>query len=225
MAIPSDDPRWSEADEFLAGLLVANDDALAATLRANRDAALPAIDVSPLLGQFLHLVARAIKASKVLEIGTLGGYSTIHLARALQTGGRLTTLEADAHHAAIARANIEKAGLSAVVDVRLGQAVDLLRRLGQDGCGPFDLVFIDADKPSYPEYLTWALRLSRPGTLLIADNVVRRGAVADPNNSDPNVQGVRRFLELVAADPRLTATAIQTVGIKGYDGFAIAIVT
>jgi predicted O-methyltransferase YrrM len=223
MATPSDDPKWRETDEFLAGLLMPGDEALAATLKANRDAGLPAIDVSPLLGQFLCLVGRAVKATNILEIGTLGGYSTIHLARALLPCGRLITLEADANHAAVARANIDRAGLTQMVDVRLGQAVDTLRRLVDEGCGPFDLIFIDADKPSYPEYLTWAMRLSRPGTILIADNVVRCGAVADSGNTDPNVQGVRRFLELVAAEPRLTASAIQTVGIKGYDGFAIAV--
>ena len=211
-------------DSFLARVLVPEDEALAATLRANRDAGLPAIDVSPLLGQFLHLVARAIKATSILEIGTLGAYSTIHLARALAPGGRLITLEVDPHHAAIARANVHRAGLTAIVDVRLGQAVESLGRLVDEGCPPFDLIFIDADKPSYPEYLTWALRLARPGTMLIADNVVRRGAVADAETSDPKVQGVQRFMELVAAEPRLTASAIQTVGVKGYDGFLIALV-
>jgi predicted O-methyltransferase YrrM len=225
MANPNDDFTWSSVDEYLAGLLVPHDVVLAATLKANADAGLPPIDVSPLLGKLLHLLARAIKVTSILEIGTLGGYSTICLARALQAGGRVITLEADPAHAAIARANIEKAGLTELVDLRLGKAADTLPCLLAEGRGPFDFIFIDADKASYPEYLTWALRLSRPGTLLIADNVVRRGAVIEPSNSDPNVQGVRHFLDLLAAEPRVSASAIQTVGVKGHDGFAIAVVS
>ena len=221
----NDDPRWSAVDEYLAGLLLPHDEVLAATLKANADAGLPPIDVSPLLGKLLHLLTRAIKATNILEIGTLGGYSTICLARGLQAGGRVITLEADPTHAAIARANIETAGLTELVDLRLGKAADTLPSLVAEGRGPFDLIFIDADKPSYPEYLTWALRLSRPGTLVIADNVVRRGAVIEPESADPNVQGVRRFLELLAAEPGVSASAIQTVGVKGHDGFAIAVVS
>lgn len=224
MAHPVDDPRWTAVDCYLAGLLGAQDDVLASTLDANARSGLPAIDVSPLLGKLLHLLAHAIGAMQVLEIGTLGGYSAIWLARALPVGGRVISLEADTRHAAVARDNIERAGLSDMVEIRVGNAADTLPRLVAEGRGPFDLIFIDADKTSYPEYLSWALRLSRQGTLLIADNVVRRGAVIDPGDTDPNVQGVRHFLELLASEPRVSATAIQTVGVKGYDGFAIAVV-
>jgi predicted O-methyltransferase YrrM len=170
-------------------------------------------------------VARAQGVRRILEIGTLGGYSTIWLARALPATGRLITLEADPKHAAVARANIARAGLDQVVELRLGPALETLPQLAAEGCGPFDLIFIDADKPGYPDYLTWALKLSRRGSLIIADNVVREGAVIDAASTDAKVQGVRRFLEMLAAEPRVSATALQTVGSKKYDGFALALVT
>ncbi len=178
----------------------------------------PAIAVSPAQGKLLMMFAQMLGARRILEIGTLGGYSTIWLARGLAEGGRLITLEADAKHAEVARSNIARAGLSDVVEVRLGRALDTLRGLE----GPFDLVFIDADKVSYPEYLQWAARLTRSGSVIVADNVVRKGAVIDADSRDQNVQGVRRFNEILAAEARLSATTIQTVGSKGYDGFTIA---
>jgi predicted O-methyltransferase YrrM len=197
---------------------------LTAALAANASAGLPAIDVSPVLGKLLHLLARGVGARKILEIGTLGGYSAIWLARALPPGGKLVTLELDHVHAAVARANLKNAGLSAVVDLRIGPASETLPRLKAEKSGPFDFIFIDADKPSYPEYLRWSLELSRPGTMIVADNVVRGGAVADAASSDPNVIGVRKLIEMLSSEPRLSASAIQTVGKKGYDGFAVAVV-
>jgi len=194
---------------------------LDAALAAGAAAGLPPHGVSPLQGRLLELLARLHGASSILELGTLGGYSTIWLARALPEGGRLVTLEANPHYAELARANVARAGLAEVVDVRVGPALETLPTLA----GPFDLVFIDADKRSNPEYLEWALRLTRAGSLIVADNVVRGGAVADAQSDDPSVVGVRRFLDLVAAEPRLSATVIQTVGEKGHDGFALALVT
>jgi predicted O-methyltransferase YrrM len=217
--------QWSAVDRYLADLFVPPDPALDKALRDSAAAGLPTINVPPTQGKLLMLLAQIQGARSILEIGTLGGYSTIWLARALPPGGRLVTLEADQGHAQIARANLARAGLADVVELRVGWAAETLPRLLAEGRGPFDLIFIDADKPSYPDYLTWALKLSRRGSLIIADNVVRNGAVADPNSDDPRVQGVRRFNELLAAEPRVSATAIQTVGSKGYDGFAIAIVT
>jgi predicted O-methyltransferase YrrM len=175
-------------------------------------------------GQLLQVLARGLGARRILEIGTLGGYSTIWLARALPPGGRLISLEAEARHAEVARANLALAGLAAVAEVRLGRAQDTLPQLHAAGEGPFDLIFIDADKPGYPGYLDWSVRLSRPGSMIVADNVVRNGAVADPASPDADVQGVRRFIERLAAEPRVSATVIQTVGRKGYDGFALAVV-
>lgn len=215
---------WTAVDRYLAELLAPADAALEAALAANRAADLPAIDVSPPQGKLLHLLARLQGAHKILEIGTLGGYSTIWLARALTAGGRVITLEADPVHAETARANITRAGLAAVVDVRLGPALETLPRLEAERCGPFDVTFIDADKPSTPDYFTWALKLSRRNSIIIVDNVVRDGAVIDGASSDPGVKGMRRFFEMLAAEPRVIATAIQTVGSKGYDGFAIALV-
>jgi len=217
--------RWTAVDQYLGGLLVPPDSALDAALQANGAAGLPPIDVSPTQGKLLHLLARMQGARAILEIGTLGGYSTIWLARALPAGGRLITLEANAKHAAVAQANLARAGLADVVELRLGPAIDSLPQLAAAGSSPFDLVFIDADKVSMPDYFAWALKLSRPGSLIIADNVVRGGRVVDATDDDPNVGGVRRFLDLLAAEPRVTATAVQTVGSKGYDGFAIALVT
>ena len=216
--------RWTAVDRYLADVLVGRDAVLEALLEANAAAGLPPHDVSPTQGKLLWLLARAVGARTILEIGTLGGYSTIWLARALPEGGRLITLEADPRHAEVARANLARAGLAGVVELRLGPALATLPRLAAEGRGPFDLIFIDADKEGYPDYLTWALKLSRRGSLIVADNIVRKGAVVDPASADPRVQGVRRFNELLAAEPRVSATAIQTVGSKGYDGFAVALV-
>lgn len=216
---------WTSVDRYLDDLLVGRDTVLEAALQASADAGLPAIAVSPTQGKLLNLLARVRGARTILEIGTLGGYSTIWLARALPADGHLVTLERDPKHAEVARANIERAGLTARVEVRLGRALDALQQLGGANAGPFDLIFIDADKPSLPEYFQWALRLSRPGTLIAIDNVVREGAVIDSTSRDASVQGVRRLNELMASEPRVSATAIQTVGAKGYDGFALALVT
>jgi predicted O-methyltransferase YrrM len=221
----SDPQRWAAVDAYLTGLFVPADPVLEGTLRTSDEAGLPAFQVSPLQGRLLHLLAKLRGARKVLEIGTLGGYSTIWLARALPPGGRLTTLEVNPEHAVVARASFVRAQLSEVIDLRVGPASETLPHLVEERAGPFDLIFIDADKPSYPEYLRWALQLSRAGTLIVADNVVRQGAVADPSDRDPRVVGVREFLTLLASDPRLTATAVQTVGSKGYDGWAMALVT
>jgi predicted O-methyltransferase YrrM len=219
----SEEP-WSEVDRYFTELLVRPDAALDAALRANAEAGLPAHDVSATQGKLLELLVRLQGARRVLEIGTLGGYSTICLARGLPSGGRVITLEVDASRAQIALANVRRAGLGEAVEVRVGPALDTLPRLQSEGAAPFDFIFIDADKPNNPSYLEWALALSRPGTVIVADNVVRDGAVVDARSTDANVLGIRRFTELVAASPRLSATAIQTVGSKGYDGFALAIV-
>jgi predicted O-methyltransferase YrrM len=216
---------WTAVDDYFNGLLVEEDEALRAAGRGSEAAGLPPHQVAPNQGKLLHLLARLRGARRILEIGTLGGYSTLWLARALPEDGRLVTLEADARHAEVAAANIARAGLEAVVDLRVGRALDTLPELVDDSAGPFDFVFIDADKPSNPEYLDWALRLTRPGSVIVGDNVVRDGAVTDADSDDPRVRGVRRFTELVARHPRLTATAVQTVGEKGYDGFVLALVT
>ncbi|HEV2104913.1 MAG TPA: O-methyltransferase [Candidatus Eisenbacteria bacterium] len=216
---------WTEVDGYLAGLLAPADPALAAALAASEAAGLPAIQVTAAQGKFLHLLARACGARAILEVGTLGGYSTIWLARALPPGGRLITLEMDPKHADVARANLARAKLSELVELRLGRALDTLPQLAAERRGPFDLVFIDADKPNIPEYFAASLRLCRPGSWIVVDNVVRGGEVADAASADPSVQGVRRFLAQLAAEPRVSATALQTVGGKGYDGFALALVT
>ena len=217
--------RWTAVDRYITDLLVPQDPALSAALEASAAAGLPSINVSPAQGKLLMVLAMAHGARRILEIGTLGGYSTIWLARGLAEGGRLITLEADEKHARVARSNIARAGLAGVVEVMLGPALETLPQLGAGARGPFDLIFIDADKENYPEYLEWSLKLSRGGTLIIADNIARKGEVIDASSSDPRVQGTRRFMDLLAADPRLTAAAIQTVGVKGYDGLAIAVVT
>jgi predicted O-methyltransferase YrrM len=217
--------RWSAVDEYVGGLLAPHDQALEAALRASEEAGLPTIQVSPPQGKLLNLLARAFGAKAILEFGTLGGYSTIWLGRALSDDGRLVTLEADPHYAEVARENIARAGLSDVVDLRVGPALDTLPELEADGAGPFDLTFIDADKVHSPDYFAWALEHSRPGSLIVADNVVRDGTLADPDSDDPKVQAQRRLHEMIAAEPRVDATTIQTVGGKGYDGFAIALVT
>jgi predicted O-methyltransferase YrrM len=215
-------PTWSAVDRYLAGLFVPHDPALDAALAASDAAGLPAINVSPTHGKLLHLLARVRGARRILEIGTLAGYSTIWLARALPPDGRLVTLEAVPKHIEVARANIQRAGLGDRVDLRLGKALDTLP--GLVGDAPFDFVFIDADKVSNPDYLGWALKLTRSGSLIVLDNVVRNGAVASPDVKDAAVQGAQRANEMLAREPRVMATAIQTVGEKGYDGFAVALV-
>jgi predicted O-methyltransferase YrrM len=217
--------QWTAVDHYLTDLLVQPDPALEAALQASAAAGLPPIQVSPTQGKLLHLLARVQGARAILEIGTLGGYSTIWLARALTVGGRLITLEIDPQRAEIARANLARAGLADVVELRLGRALETLPQLAAEGRGPFDLIFIDADRPNNPEYFAWALKLSHRGSLIIVDNVVRKGAVIDAASGDPDIQGVRRLNEALAAEPRVSATAIQTVGSKGYDGFALALVT
>jgi len=216
--------KWTAVDRYITDTLIPADPVLDAALAASNDAGLPAIAVAPNQGRFLMILAQAIGARSILEMGSLGGYSTIWLARALPADGKLITLEADAKHAEVARANIARAGFADKVELRLGKALDTLPAIAAEGLGPFDLIFIDADKGNYPGYLEWALRLSRPGTLIIGDNVVRDGKVIDAADTDPSVQGVRRMNEIIAGEQRLTATAIQTVGSKGYDGVMIAIV-
>ena len=218
------DTTWSSVDDYLASKLIAPDSALDAALSASAAAALPAIAVSPLQGRLLELIARSTGARKVLEIGTLGGYSTICLARGVGRDGRVVTLEYEPRHAEVARASIAAAGLLDVVDVRVGRALDLLPGISDDGTGPFDLVFIDADKASNADYLDWSIRLAHPGTVIIVDNVIRGGAVADPTQLSPDAQGNRRMFDAIEADDRVDATAIQTVGSKGYDGFVYAVV-
>ena len=216
--------QWTAVDRYITDLLVPPDPSLDDSLEASARAGLPPHHVSPNQGKLLHLLARIQGARTILEIGTLGGYSTIWLGRALPPDGRLITLEANPRHAEVAQENIARAGLGDLVELRLGLALDGLAQLAKEGRGPFDLVFIDADKPRYPDYLEWALELSRPGTVIVADNVVRDGAVVDAVNRDSSAEGVRRFYELLAADSRVSATAIQTVGSKGYDGLAIGLV-
>jgi predicted O-methyltransferase YrrM len=216
--------KWTAVEEYITDLLVRPDRALDAALRASSAAGLPAINVTPDQGKLLWLLARAIDAKSILEIGTLGGYSTIWLASALPTGGRLTTLEVEAKHAKVAKSNVARAGLSKVIDVRLGKALDTLKLIEAEGRGPFDLTFIDADKPNNAEYFQWAVKLSRPGSLIIVDNVIREGEVIDPTSKDPGVVGTRKLNKVMAAEKRVSVTEIQTVGSKGYDGFAIALV-
>ena len=217
--------QWTAVDRYLSDLFVPPDAALEAALKASAAAGLPPIHISPNQGKLLMLLAQLQGARTILEIGTLGGYSTIWLARGLPAGGRLITLESDPKHADVARANIARAGLANVVELRLGPALITLPQLAAEGRGPFDFIFIDADKTGYADYLAWSLRLARRGSLIIADNVVRDGAVIDPASADPAVQGVRHFNAQLAAEPRLSAIALQTVGSKGHDGFAIALVT
>jgi predicted O-methyltransferase YrrM len=216
--------QWTAVDRYLTDQLAPADEALAAALAASEAAGLPAINVAPNQGKFLHLLARIHGARTVLEIGTLGGYSTIWLARALPEDGRLISLEFSPAHADVARANLAHAGLDKIAEVRTGAALETLPGIESEGAGPFDLVFIDADKQNNPHYLEWAVKLTRPGSIIVVDNVVRNGAVVDADSSDPAVQGTRRTIELMAAHPRLSATAVQTVGSKGYDGFALALV-
>jgi predicted O-methyltransferase YrrM len=212
---------WDKVDQYIADTLVQQDEALAAALEASDKAGLPAISVSPSHGKLLWILARLVNAKRILEVGTLGGYSAIWMARALPEGGKLISLEAVPKHAEVARKNLERAGLGAKVEVRVGQALATLPSLQ----GPFDFTFVDADKQNNAEYFSWALKLSRPGSVIVVDNVVRDGKVIDARSRDASVQGVRRLNELIASEKRVNATAIQTVGMKGYDGFAVALVT
>jgi predicted O-methyltransferase YrrM len=216
--------QWSAVDDYLNQLVVRPDAALDQALRATAEAGMPEIAVSAPLGKLLNLIARLVAARRILEVGTLGGYSTIWMARALPPGGRIVSLEINPDHASVARANIERAGLGAQAEVRVGAALDLLPNLAEEDAGPFDLVFIDADKANIPTYFEWGLKLGRPGGVIVVDNVIRNGAVLDTSGRDANVAGVRRLNDLLASRPELDATTIQTVGSKGYDGFTIALI-
>lgn len=216
--------QWEEVDRYIEQALIGPDAALDAATHDANAAGLPQIAVSPAQGKLLFILARAVGARRILELGTLGGYSAIWLARALPPGGVLVTIEAEPKHAEVSRRNFERAGVAGSIDLRLGKALEILPQLEAERRGPFDLVFIDADKISYPLYLDWSIKLGRAGTLIIADNVVRDGHVVDAASDDPSVVGVRRMHELIRSDQRVTATAIQTVGVKGYDGFAAILV-
>jgi predicted O-methyltransferase YrrM len=219
------DPIWTTVDRYIESKLVPTDAALEAALKASAAGGLPSIQVAPNQGKLLGLWARALGARNILEIGTLGGYSTIWLARALPPGGKVITLELERKHADVALGNFARAGVADRIDVRVGRALDTLPQLAAAQPGPFDFVFIDADKASIPEYFDWSLKLTRSGSVIVVDNVVRKGALADPENKDPSVIGVRRFHEIVAAEPRVSATTVQTVGSKGYDGFTFILVS
>jgi predicted O-methyltransferase YrrM len=214
--------EWTAVDRYIADALIPPDPDLAVALQDSAAAGLPAINVTPNLGKLLQLLVRITGARNVLEIGTLGGYSTIWLARALPPSGKIITLEAEPRHADIARANFARAGVTGVIELRLGRALDTLPKIAAEGRGPFDVIFIDADKENNPEYFAWALKLSRPGSLIVVDNVVRKGKVIDAGSTDPMIQGTRRLYETVSKEKRVSATAIQTVGSKGYDGILIA---
>jgi predicted O-methyltransferase YrrM len=216
--------RWTRVENYVDGLLIPADSALEAALKESAAAGLPEIAVTPGQGKLLHLLARMVGARRILEIGTLGGYSTIWLARALPADGLLVTLEADRKHFHVAQKNILNAGFAKLVQQRLGRAMNTLPKIAAEGIGPFDFVFIDADKESTAEYFEWALRLSRPGSAILVDNVIRDGEVANAKTADPRVLGIRRFNEAVARETRVSATTIQTVGSKGYDGFTLALV-
>ncbi|WP_244817406.1 O-methyltransferase [Caballeronia sp. Lep1P3] len=220
-----DQQKWDAMDEYLCAKTHAADDALDAALSASAHAGLPSINVAPNQGKLLQLLARLHGAQRILEIGTLGGYSSIWLARALPANGKLVSLEANADYAEVARRNVERAGLSRVVSIAVGQAAQTLEHFIRDNEPPFDFVFIDADKKSYPDYLRLSLRLSRPGTLLVADNVIRGGRLADAHSKDPDVIGLHRFFDMLASEKQLSSTAIQTVGSKGWDGFSLSIVS
>jgi predicted O-methyltransferase YrrM len=217
--------QWSDVDQYLVSLLAPSDEALDKALEDSDAAGLPQINVAPNQGKLLTLLATIQRARRILEIGTLGGYSTIWLARSLPDDGTMISLELEPHHADVARKNLERAGLGARVEIRVGPAPASMHQMIDEGAAPFDFIFIDADKEGYPEYLELSLLLSRPGTVIVADNVVRKGEVANLDCTDPRVLGVRRFLELTGADDRLQGTAVQTVGSKGYDGFALFLVT
>jgi predicted O-methyltransferase YrrM len=219
-----DKEQWKAVDRYLAEMLLESDPVLESALEESAAAGLPSINVSAVQGKLLHLLARSCGAKSILEIGTLGGYSAIWLARALPSDGRLVTLEYEQKHAQVAQNNLARAGLSGVVELMLGRAIDLLPKLLGDSRAPFDFIFIDADKQSTAEYFEWSLKLSHSGSIIVVDNVVRSGAVIDAASNDESVKGIRRFLERVSQEPRVTATAIQTVGSKGYDGFVMAVV-
>lgn len=216
---------WTAVDRYVSDVLGLEDGVLLQAQAASDAAGLPPIQVSPGLGKFLEIVVRLMDATRILEVGTLGGYSTICMARGMRRGGRIITLEIDPLHARIARENFELAGVADRIELREGRAIDMLPHLQSEGAGPFDLAFIDADKASNPDYFQWALGMARPGTVIIVDNVIRDGAVIDAGSKDPSVQGVRRLNEMMAAERRVVCTELQTVGVKGYDGFAVARVT
>lgn len=215
---------WTSVDDYISEMLVKQDSSLRAAVSASDAAGLPPIQVSPPLGKFIAMLVRLIGARTILEVGTLGGYSTIWMARAIPDGGKVVTLEIDQKHADIAAMNFEKAGLADKIELHVGNARETLPQLIGRGYGPFDLSFIDADKGSNPDYFEWALQMSHPGSVIIVDNVIRDGKVVDASSDDPSVKGVRHLNELMANNPRIDATALQTVGVKGYDGFSIAIV-
>lgn len=215
---------WTAVDNYVSSLLAPHDQVFKDALAASAKSGLPDIQVSPTQGKLLHVLARMVNARNILEIGTLGGYSTIWMARALPAGGRVLTLEFNPKHVEVARANFSRAALGDAIEVRHGSALELLPKIAAEGRGPFDLIFIDANKSTMAEYFDWALKLSRPGSVIVSDNVVRDGAVIDATSTDPDIQGVRRFNERVASEPRVSATEIQTVGVKGYDGFALIVV-
>jgi predicted O-methyltransferase YrrM len=215
---------WTSVDRYFSDKFLQKDPILDAAVESAEKAGLPPIAVSPNQGKFLHMLAQLVDARAILELGTLGGYSTIWLARGMRDRGRLITVELDPKHAEVAKSNISRAGLKDVVDVRIGSALDVLPQLAAEKRGPFDLIFIDADKQNIPEYFEWSMKLSHPGTVIIVDNVVRDGEVIDPNSPDDRIAGVRKFVDLLAAESRASATTIQTVGTKGYDGFAMVLV-
>jgi predicted O-methyltransferase YrrM len=216
---------WTAVDRYFIDLLAPEDAHLEAALKANQRAGLPAIDVSPLQGKFLHVLVQMTQAKRVLEIGLLGGYSTIWMARALPRGGRIVSLEYSAKHAEVARANLRRAALLGRVEIHVGPALESLPELKAAAAGPFDFIFIDADKENNPHYLEWALKLSRRGTVILIDNVARHGTVIESRSAAADIRGTRRCLEMMAAHPRLSGVALQTVGVKGLDGFAMAVVT
>jgi caffeoyl-CoA O-methyltransferase len=215
---------FEQVDEYINRLVTHEDDALLAVEKSIRDENMPQISVSPSQGKFLHVMAKLINAKKILEMGTLAAYSTIWMARALPKAGKLTTIEFDPHHAAVAKKNIDRAGVGHLIDIRIGKALDILPKLKEEGLSPFDMIFIDADKPPYLEYFEWAIQLSRPGTLIIADNVIREGKILDSKTDDPMVIGVDRLNKSLEYDKRVTASIMQTVGSKQHDGMVIAVV-
>jgi caffeoyl-CoA O-methyltransferase len=219
-----DQKIFGDVDQYISDLFIKPDEALTAAEQSHKREDIPLINVSPNLGKLLYLLAKLAHAEKILEVGTLAGYSTIWMAKALPKDGKLISLEIDPHHADIARKNIDRAGFSSKVEIRVGKAIELLPELKEENAGPFDMIFIDADKPPYAEYYEWAVKLSRPGTLIIADNVIRDGKVLNPDHADPMVKGAQRFNKALAADSRVSATILQTIGVKEYDGMAIAIV-
>jgi predicted O-methyltransferase YrrM len=216
--------QWRAVESYLTDHLVPNDPILETALAESEAGGLPNIAVAPNEGKFLHILAKTIGAKKILEIGTLGGYSTIWLSRALPEDGKLITLEFEPKHAEVAKRNLERAGMGSKVEVRVGRAIESLPIVAEEGHGPFDFVFIDADKPSNPDYFAWALKLTRPGSLIVVDNVVRNGRITDEASEDAGVQGVQKLLDVLNAEERVISTALQTVGSKGYDGFSISLV-